>query len=116
MRIYCQAESIKTLEVSAVRRPTIDINKNDPKGNAVSLTALKGKYVLLDVWGSWCGPCRTSHPHLKELYAKYKNQGLEIVGIAQEYGTLEKSRAAWPKAMAEDGIPWNSGAEQRRPG
>ncbi|WP_158085166.1 TlpA family protein disulfide reductase [Niastella vici] len=73
----------------------------------VDLNALKGRYVLLDFWGSWCRPCRASHPHLKELYAKYKDKGFEIVGIASEHAkTKEDCIAAWKNAIAQDGITW----------
>ncbi len=81
--------------------------KKDMAGKDVNLAAYKGKYVLLDFWGSWCGPCRAGNPHLKELYAKYKGKGLEIIGIANENGsTLAESKASWKKAVKEDGLPW----------
>lgn len=83
-----------------------------------ALSDLKGRVVLLDFWGSWCGPCRASMPHLKTLYAQYKDKGFEVVGIAQERGkTLEESSASWKKAIDELGIHWvnilnNAGKEQ----
>lgn len=71
------------------------------------LSSLKGKYVLLDFWGSWCGSCRASHPHLKEIYSKYKEKGLEIVGVANEKSdNLEDAKKAWLKAISDDGIGW----------
>ncbi|HWW39307.1 TlpA disulfide reductase family protein, partial [Pedobacter sp.] len=82
------------------------LNKKDDKGKPVNFDALKGKYVLLDFWGSWCGPCRASHPHLKELYAKYKDKGFEIVGIAQEHSALPADRLLWTEAIAKDGLTW----------
>ena len=75
-------------------------------GNMVDIAAMKGKVVLIDFWGSWCGPCRKSHPHLKAVYEKYKSKGLEIVGVAVENGTKEKQQESWKKAIAEDGITW----------
>lgn len=81
--------------------------KKDMTGKPVDLAAFKGRYVLLDFWGSWCGPCRTGNPHLKELYAKYKGKGLEIIGIANENGSdLAACKASWIKAVKEDGLPW----------
>ena len=59
-------------------RPAKNFEKKDMNGKTVSLEKLRGKYVLLDFWGSWCGPCRESHPHLKELYEKYKKQVIFI--------------------------------------
>ncbi|HEY9256678.1 TlpA disulfide reductase family protein [Chitinophaga sp.] len=85
----------------------INFTKKDNHGEPFTLSSLKGKYVLLDFWGSWCGPCRASHPHLKEVYAKYKDKGLEIVGIADEkISDLKDAKAAWLKAIQDDGINW----------
>ena len=85
----------------------INFTKTDNHGQPFTLASLKGKYVLLDFWGSWCGPCRASHPHLKEVYAKYKDKGLEIVGIADEKSdNLEDAKNAWLKAIQQDGISW----------
>ncbi len=68
---------------------------------------MKGKYVLIDFWGSWCHPCRASHPHLKELYAKYKDKGFEIIGVAQETAkTPEEQRQSWTGAIAKDSLTW----------
>jgi thiol-disulfide isomerase/thioredoxin len=82
-------------------------SKLDMQGKPVDLNALQGHYVLLDFWGSWCRPCRASHPHLKELYAKYKDKGFEIIGIATEHAkTKEECIRLWKTAIAEDGLPW----------
>jgi len=74
----------------------------DINGKECSLTALKGKYVLLDFWGSWCQPCRKLNPHLKELYAQYAPKGFEVVGVAAD----DRAPDAWKKAVAQDGLPW----------
>ncbi len=101
----------KTLEKRKMVPPTgsqsIDFTKKDINGKDFTLSSLKGKYVILDFWGSWCGPCRASHPHLKELYEKYKSKGLEIVGIANEKNKdLAKCEESWKKAVADDGMTW----------
>jgi thiol-disulfide isomerase/thioredoxin len=81
--------------------------KVDLQGKPVDFNALKGHYVLLDFWGSWCRPCRASHPHLKDLYAKYKDKGFEIVGIASEHAkTKEECIKSWKNAITEDGLTW----------
>lgn len=101
------ATKIQNMESTAVGKTAISINKKDINGNPVNLHTLKGKYVLIDFWGSWCGPCRNSHPLLKGLYAKYKDKGFEIIGIAHEtMGTLAEDEKAWKTAIQEDGIPW----------
>ena len=72
----------------------------DIDGKPFRLAGLRGKVVLLDFWASWCAPCRASNPHLKELYAEYKDKGFEIVCIADDDSNLE----AWHKAIEKDGI------------
>ncbi len=72
----------------------------DINGNMLSLADFKGKYVLVDFWASWCGPCRKGNPHLKNLYSKYKDKGLEIIGISDD----DRDLAAWKKAVEQDGI------------
>lgn len=98
---------IEKISTTLAGSPAINFERKDKNGNLIDLSAYKGKTVLLDFWGSWCGPCRASHPHLKELYAKYKSKGFEIIAIAQERGkTIQESKASWLKAIADDGINW----------
>lgn len=95
---------------TAIGKPVIAFSQMGADGNMVDIAALKGKVVLIDFWGSWCVPCRKSHPALKALYAKYKSRGLEIVGIANESVSIGKSlkdqEASWRKAIKEDDINW----------
>jgi thiol-disulfide isomerase/thioredoxin len=94
----------KKAEVDAqAGKPAAEFAKKDRNGNIIRLSDYRGKYVLLDFWGSWCGACRASHPHLKELNAKYGPQGLVIIGIAEE---RTKNKSAWLNAIKEDGLPW----------
>lgn len=81
-----------------------NFEKMDKDGNTVRLSDYKGKYVLLDFWGSWCGPCRDSHPHLKEIEAKYRDKGLVVINVASENGT--NARKVWLEAIEEDGMTW----------
>lgn len=103
-RINQYLDKAKALNVGS---KIIDFTATTVGLNPFDTKSLRGKYVLLDFWGSWCGPCRKSNPHLKELYKKYNTKGFEIVGIAQEMiPNLEKAKAALIKAIEKDGLPW----------
>ena len=100
------AGKIEAGAATALGKIAPDFTKPDVNGKPVSLSSLRGKYVLVDFWGSWCGPCRRSHPHLKEAYARYKSKGFEILGIACERKSPDDAIAAWKQAMEEDRIDW----------
>ncbi|MBV7533452.1 TlpA disulfide reductase family protein [Chitinophaga sp. sic0106] len=101
------ASRIAIMSSTAASGPAPDFTKPSPDGNFISLSQFKGKYVLIDFWGSWCAPCRQSNPHLKELYATYKDKGFEIPGVASEKADdLDAAKAAWKKAIDTDGLTW----------
>ena len=82
--------------------PIPHIAYNDPEGNKIDINNFKGKYVLVDFWASWCGPCRKSIPEIKALYSKYKDKGFEVLSIS-----VDTDVAAWKKAMHEEAMPWS---------
>jgi len=112
-------EYIKKISATPDGSNAIDFQKADVNGKDVRLSDFKGKTVLLDFWGSWCGPCRASNPHLKKLYEKYQSKGFEIIAIAQEQKKLlSDARIAWLKAIEEDGLTYinvlnNDGIEKQ---
>lgn len=65
------------------------------------LSDLRGKHVLLQFWGSWCGPCRRENPHLLQLYQQYHPKGFEIFSIG-----IEQSQKAWQRAIEQDSMIW----------
>ncbi len=93
-------EEIRKLRSGSPGSMAINFSTTDINGNKLSLSDYKGKYVLLDFWASWCVPCRKGNPHLKNLYAKYKSKGIEIIGIADD----DRAEDAWRKAVDKDGI------------
>ena len=78
-----------------------DFTQPDDKGNPFTLSSLKGKYVLVDFWASWCAPCRQENPNLVKAYQQYKDKNFEIVSIS-----LDDSKSAWLNAVKKDGLNW----------
>jgi len=84
-----------------------DFTLKTPEGKELTLSSLKGKYVLIDFWASWCRPCRESFPRMKELYKKYHKKGFEILGV-----TNDNNHEMWKKAIKDDQIPWLNVADE----
>ena len=78
-----------------------DFTMKQPNGKKLSLHKIKGSYILLDFWASWCGPCRAENPHLIKLYEKFNKKGLQIIGIS-----LDDDKKDWVKAIEKDKLPW----------
>ena len=83
----------------------IDFEAEAPDGTKHHLSeyAGHGQYVLIDFWASWCGPCVASFPFMKQVYADYKDHGLQIVGVS-----CDKDRNAWLKALDKHQLPWTA--------
>jgi thiol-disulfide isomerase/thioredoxin len=101
---------IESNKSTATGKPVIPFAQVGIDGAMVDVNAYKGKVVLIDFWGSWCVPCRISHPALKELYNQYKSKGFEIIGISNEIANSNRDKKkqdiAWRKAVKEDGLTW----------
>ncbi|MBC9912959.1 TlpA family protein disulfide reductase [Chitinophaga varians] len=90
-----QAMKLKTGE------PMPSVKYPSAQGTQEGLEKYKGKYLLVDFWASWCGPCRQAIPKVKELYSTYKDNGFEVVSIS-----IDTDQKAWKKAMTEENMPW----------
>ena len=100
-------ELVKKLKTISVGKPAIPFTLNGKNAEIITSQQFKGKYLLIDFWGSWCGPCRRSHPSLKILYEKYHASGLEILGVANELSKNDSiNRATWLNAIEKDQLPW----------
>lgn len=78
-----------------------EIYMNDPEDNPIALSELRGKYVLIDFWASWCGPCRRENPNLIKTYATYKDKGFEIYSVS-----LDNDKNKWLSAIQQDKLEW----------
>ena len=74
----------------------------DPEGKEVRLSDFRGKFVLVDFWASWCGPCMDEMPNVKAIYEKYHDRGLEIVGVS-----MDNNKANWERAIERAGLVWH---------
>ncbi|MCR8557414.1 AhpC/TSA family protein [Mucilaginibacter sp. BJC16-A38] len=80
-----------------------DFTQNDVNGVPVKLSSFRGKYVLIDFWASWCGPCRQENPNVVRVYNKYKDKNFTILGVSLDKA---EGRADWLAAIKSDGLTW----------
>ena len=88
-------------KVLAVGSPAPEIDLPNPEGTRVTLSSLRGKYVLIDFWAAWCRPCRQENPNVVRLYSEYNDKGFEILGVS-----LDRNKDAWVKAIENDNLTW----------
>ena len=97
------AEKIEIAKKTGVGRMAMDFTQNDTLGNPVSLSSFKGKYVLIDFWASWCGPCRQENPNVVKAFNNYKDKGFTVLGVSLDQ---PNAKDKWMKAIHDDNLTW----------
>ena len=106
-----QDVDLMTQRLDAIKRlmigiPAPDFTLKTPDGKDISLSSFKGKYLLVDFWASWCGPCRRENPNVVALYNRYKDKGFDIFGVS-----LDQNKELWMKAIENDKLTWKHGSD-----
>ncbi len=99
-------KTIDATKKTAVGVAAMDFTQNDPNGKAVKLSDFKGKYVLIDFWASWCGPCRNENPNVVEAFNKFKDKNFTILGVSLDGGNTRTTKDQWLKAVEDDKLAW----------
>ncbi len=96
-------ENMEIARKTGIGKLAMDFTQNDTLGKPVTLSSLRGRYLLVDFWASWCGPCRAENPNLVKVFHKYKDKGFHVIGVSLDRpGQKEK----WMKAIHDDGLAW----------
>ncbi len=79
----------------------MSFSQPDSSGKIINIESLRGNYILVDFWASWCGPCRAENPNLRKVYERYKNKGFEIIAVS-----FDENKENWLRAIRKDNLNW----------
>ena len=97
-------KAVKRIEINKKTAPgmqALEFSQADTSGKQITLSAFRGKYLLIDFWAGWCVPCRAENPHLRRVYDQYSSKGFEILGVS-----LDGERKRWTDAIIKDKLVW----------
>ncbi len=97
------AIAINELKATAIGAVAPDFTQNDANGTPIKLSGFRGRYVLIDFWASWCGPCRQENPNVVKAFNKYKTKKFTILGVSLD---RPEGKADWLAAIKNDGLTW----------
>jgi peroxiredoxin len=92
---------IEKTALTSVGKPAPDFSGDDVQGKMISLSSFRGRFVLVDFWASWCGPCRLENPSIVKAYHQFHDRGFDILGVS-----LDDNRDDWLKAIKKDKLDW----------
>ncbi|MFN5692017.1 MAG: redoxin domain-containing protein [Bacteroidota bacterium] len=101
MKLLTQTTQGPAPEASPVNKEAPDFTLPDPSGKMISLKSFRGKYVLVDFWASWCGPCRQENPTVVAAFNRFKDKNFTVLGVS-----LDDNKAKWLKAIQDDKLAW----------
>jgi peroxiredoxin len=98
IQLRTKTESLNRLAIGKIAP---DFTQNDTEGNPVTLSSLRGNYLLIDFWAAWCSPCRLENPNIVAAYERFHDKGFDIIGVS-----LDRSKEDWLNAIERDNLTW----------